>query len=488
MTQIWHIFRKDLRHHWPYVLLPVLVSMLLHLWSPLSLFVPSIANNDAWVTLLILLQPVASLLLVARLVQDEALPGTTQFWISRPYDWRCLVAAKGLFLLLLIHGPSLLVQLGGLARNGFSPWSHLSSVLAQQLAVFFTLILAGWAIAALTTHLAQFLLVFLCGFLALMFSFQLLPLRFPSGLDWMMDFLRYGLGFGVAALLIWWQYRRRARLGAYLIAGVGFVLVLLVPAIVSASRAIAWQELLSPSAVAPALSVQLDLSQQQAKITDFPTDTNNVYVRLPLAMTGFDDRDILVHRGEILLVTPQGERIPAWLHNIDKVPIGQGSQAWRQVLLVNRRELARIKSPVRIESKVVLSTYRRVASVELPLSPEPRWIEGIGWCVAGEWKGSVGLRVRCRHTTDNRDRITVDPVYQPGSSGWEYLTPMPESGGLGPRIQFAPVSVATSWARNFRGIRSFRLHRLTYEYTGPFTWTLDEVPLTDLVVEGTGRQ
>lgn len=232
--------------------------------------------------------------------------------------------------------------------------------------------------------------------------------------------------------------------------------------------------------------MHLDLSQQQPKIPEFPTDANNVYVLLPLAMTGFEDRDILVHRGEILLVTPKGERIPAWLHNIDKVSIGQGSPAWRQVLLVNRGELARIKSPVRIETKVVLSTFRRAASTELPVSKEPRWLAGIGWCVAGEWKGSFGLRVRCRQLTGNRHRIAVESIYEPGSSGSEYVVLMPESGRLGPTLQFAPVSVAISWARAYRGIQFFRLHRLTYDYTGPFTWALDDVPIADLVVEGSG--
>lgn len=244
MTQIWHIFRKDLRHHWPYALLAVVVSMVLHLWLPLSLSPEQIPGSDRISSFLNLLQPIAWLILLGRLMHDEAIPGTTQFWLSRPYDWRCLLAAKGLFLILVLHGPLLLVHLGALARNGFSPWPHFGSLLGQQLALFGTLALMAWALAAVTNNLANFLLLFLVGFLSAMFSIELFPFRFPAGLQWMLDFLRLGLGSAFAALLLRWQYMRRGSRMAVGIAAVGFLIVLVLPRAVGASRAIALQEYL----------------------------------------------------------------------------------------------------------------------------------------------------------------------------------------------------------------------------------------------------
>jgi hypothetical protein len=485
MTQILHIFRKDLRHHWPYALLAILVSIFLYLWFPLSLFPENSDKSSRLLQLLNLLQPVAWLLVVARLVQDEAIPGATQFWISRPYDWRCLLAAKSLFLILVLHTPLLLIHLGALARNGFSPWPHLGNLLMQQLAFFGTFVLIGWALAALTTNIAHFLLLFLVGAVTVGSTIELLPFRFPEGMEWMLDFLRLALSSAFMALLLLWQYSRRGSRIALVIAAVGFLMVLVLPRAVSASNALAWQKFLSPASVAPALAVQLNLSQPQISPEYLPANAKGAFVNIPLATKGFDERDLLFHQVEVLMVTPQGERIPARHLNIYKVPSEQGTNRWWHLILLDRRDLARVKSAVRIESKAVLSTYRRVTSVELAVSPEPRWIEGIGLCVAKVWPGTAGLRVRCRQAADNSDRITVEPMYPPGSGKSEPHVIQHQSGQMGPTFQYAPVSNTTTWTSIPPKIPSFRLRRLTYEYTGPFTWALDAVPIADLVVEGT---
>lgn len=486
MTQILHIFRKDLRHHWPYVLLAIVVSILLHLLLPVSLSLKDPRNHNEFSDLLGLLQPVAWLLVVARLVQDEAIPGTTQFWISRPYDWRCLLAAKGLFLILVVHTPLLLLHMGALARNGFSPWPHLGSLLMQQLGLFAAASLLSWAGAALTTNLAHFLLWFLVLGVAVAMGIQYQPLSLPQGLDWMPDFLRAACCSAFSALLLLWQYWRRGSRIALGIGAVGCLVLIFLPRAVSTAHAINWQKFLSPASVAPALTIQLDVLQPPLNPEDFPANANSVYASIPLAMKGFEERDFLVHVEAVWLVTTQGERIPVGYWNIYKVPSGQGAHQWRQVIFVKRRDLPRLKSAVRIEGRAILSTFRRVASAELPLSPEPSWIEGIGWCVAGEWRGSEGVRVRCRQTADNRNRVTVEPIDESGNSKSDRQSVLPQSGRLGPTLQLAPVSVATSWAANYRGIQSFRLQSLTYEYTGLFAWALDAVPLADFMVEGTG--
>ena len=38
-------------------------------------------------------------------VQQERVPGDRQYWLTRPYDWRCLLAAKNAFLLIFLAPP-----------------------------------------------------------------------------------------------------------------------------------------------------------------------------------------------------------------------------------------------------------------------------------------------------------------------------------------------------------------------------------------------
>ena len=45
-----------------------------------------------------LLLPIAAWVLIARVIHAEALPGTQQFWLTRPYSRGSLLAARPCFL------------------------------------------------------------------------------------------------------------------------------------------------------------------------------------------------------------------------------------------------------------------------------------------------------------------------------------------------------------------------------------------------------
>jgi hypothetical protein len=104
-------------------------------------------------------------LLIARLIHGEVLVGDRQFWITRPYEWPKLLAAKALFVALLLYLPFLLMEVAILLQAGFNPLSYIPGLLYRLLLislVFFPLI----ALAAITSDLVRMLLTVLGVYVA----------------------------------------------------------------------------------------------------------------------------------------------------------------------------------------------------------------------------------------------------------------------------------------------------------------------------------
>lgn len=155
MKRILRIFRKDVRHLWPkamlfWVLLGVAAAI-----DPL----PDNRHAGSFLHQLpLLLQPLACWLLAVGAIHEEELIGHQQYWLARPFSWKHLIAAKGMFLLVFVNLPLLVCQLATLAALGIPPLAWLPALLWRQ--VFFTifLILPAAAAAAVTRNLGQVLL------------------------------------------------------------------------------------------------------------------------------------------------------------------------------------------------------------------------------------------------------------------------------------------------------------------------------------------
>jgi|GEM_PF-3482342 len=144
MTQALHLFRKDLRHQSVdlviYFALLILTGFLVPTgWPGHS------SSNDMLPLLRSLLQvavPVFWLVMIARLVHEEAIVGDRQFWTTRPYQWSSLLGAKLLFVLVCIALPHFVMQwclafYGGVSplQAGF-PWSATMHVLIVWVPMF----------------------------------------------------------------------------------------------------------------------------------------------------------------------------------------------------------------------------------------------------------------------------------------------------------------------------------------------------------------
>ncbi len=205
MGQALAIFRKDVRHLWPRWIPAVALATLTGLVDSVPAALPSgaIMLHGLWM--------LSWLYLGASLVQQERLTGDRQFWLTRPYDWRLLLAAKALFLFAFATLPLIAVKAAVLAATGISPLRHAAMILAASLAATAVVGLISGALAAVTGSLMQFLWAFLAaaGMVALPFA-----LGADYG-DWdTLDWVRSaGMGILIAAAAIpvlLLQYRRRS--------------------------------------------------------------------------------------------------------------------------------------------------------------------------------------------------------------------------------------------------------------------------------------
>jgi hypothetical protein len=223
MRQALHIFRKDVR----FLRLPIALAFALtaaFAWSRARDH--SAAVQQPITTLLIL----AWWYLAAAPIYKETLVGDRQFWVTRPYRWRSLLAAKALFLVAFIHVPLLAADLTIVAGQGF-PVS-LRTLLWRQLGLAALVTLPAAAIASVTRSLAALAMT---GIAALICVLIVLSQFDNTRNDWAAAYWIRGtailvaLAGGAAATLVWQYARRRTAVGrAVAASGLGLALCVMV--------------------------------------------------------------------------------------------------------------------------------------------------------------------------------------------------------------------------------------------------------------------
>jgi len=175
MNQVLHIFRKDVRRHW----LEIIVSLLLlfgFAWK-MPMIWRQEPNYEApvwrWLFALLGISLCFSWwFLIVRVIQGESLVGDRQFWLTRPYQRRWLMAAKALFIISFVNVPVLIFDVALLASVGFRPWHYLPGLLQGQFLLTAFLIVPIATFSVITESPVQFLLI-LFGIVA-----------YISGLTW----------------------------------------------------------------------------------------------------------------------------------------------------------------------------------------------------------------------------------------------------------------------------------------------------------------
>jgi len=184
-------------------------------------------ENDFWTRLLLVLLPVSWLFAVVRAIQSDSLVGNRQFWLTRPYDWKQLLAAKCLFILAFVNLPLLILDLYLLARAGFAPAHYMVGLLWMQWLITLILVIPIAALATLTTTVVQLLLTLLVIVLYMVGS-SFVAERFPAASFTSTEPLPTILLIATPLAVIGLQYaRRRTILSRSLILGLMAALVLI---------------------------------------------------------------------------------------------------------------------------------------------------------------------------------------------------------------------------------------------------------------------
>jgi hypothetical protein len=213
------IFRKDVRHLWAEALVfPALLALAAWL-DPV--------NVDYKLQMVL---PAACWYIIVRVIHQEPLPGDRQYWLTRPYTWRDLFAAKVLFLALFVSLPFALFHAVTWAAHGIPVVQHLRTLFWK--ATFFTALYAvpAAAVAALTRNMAHAILAGLMAGLGWLLGQMVMPNRITNDVgsyDWMQTSgLAMVLLFGAAAiLLLQYSLRRTGVLRGLAAATVAVLLV-----------------------------------------------------------------------------------------------------------------------------------------------------------------------------------------------------------------------------------------------------------------------
>lgn len=394
MRQIIHIFKKDVRHHWPEILL-CQAALALFVWVEIDAWTNRgfyFGIFSFWHSACYWLLPVCWSLLMVRTVQGESLVGDNQFWITRPYEWRKLLGAKMLIILACISLPMLCAQIFFLKKADFLALHYVPGLFWMQLALTSMAFLPLMAMATVAKNMAQNLLVLLAvvGLLGGMLGLDMWldkdsAMSSADASDW----IQYAIVITACVTAIWLQYRHRrtgrARLfltsGAVVIA----IMVLVSPyvihgeadyPIVPDGNAVPFQGALSP------------ITPQRPKSPALMDEA--VTIQLPITGTGLTEGFIgQVNGVQLTLALPDGFQWKSKWEYGGPYLLLPGQNGWIQSFTLSYKDFQRLMpGPVRAKVSMALSFFRDQDAREIRVKEGVFAIEGVGRCQINGYRAS----------------------------------------------------------------------------------------------------
>jgi hypothetical protein len=423
MRQTLHIFRKDVQHFWPYAAVVLALTATLACLDPHTTpfyrpwSVDYIVDTIHWLVL-----PLAWWFTIAAVVHDETPAGDRQFWITRPYSWKSVVAAKTLFVLVFLMAPYFVTDCIVLSAKGFPPSGLLPGLLIRECLLAVVLMLPAFLLAAVTRGMREFVLGLLVVGVALVGLIEYsqfhqshpmldqLALSGSSGMLWRAVGWVSGLCPAVLLALVGWQYARRRTIAVRAIAAV----------------AAAWALLPFPSASALALKEPSAAGHREISVTFAPDrgalppdgrwdERSKVQVDVPIDVAGQDPE--LLECGLVSVdVIPQ-DGAPwhsGW--NQGTYAMRHGGKDWIEMRFDGALLQRLAAGPVALRAVLAVAVFDRQS---VRFRPNSRWqaIPGFG-TIEVETSGSDNVLVR---------RVPLrDPVAR-----WSYTIEQPGKGILG---------------------------------------------------------
>lgn len=303
LNQVWNIFRKDVRHQW----IEILISLVLLVgfaraqmveWS--RTFNGAIAFGVGGMIygivggLAVPLLPLSWMFLIVRAVHAESLAGDRQFWVTRPYDWKQLLAAKILFVVVFVNVPFFLSHVFLVYKAGFHPTHYLAGLLWLQLFWMFILLLPTAALAAVTRNVGHMLLALLfVGVFTTAYSMLTAAVPNSSFSD-SAGFVDIPLNIVAAIAVVLLQYSlRRTAQSRSLIAGLAIALILILVAT-------PYRRLIARAYPPAENSFPLQLSLTKAPTEIHYTQRNQVPITIQFLISGLPQNSFVKLNGYML--------------------------------------------------------------------------------------------------------------------------------------------------------------------------------------------
>ena len=378
---VWHIFKKDARRLWWMIALTLaLLGRLVHFDSLRVYATPG--SEEGWLNILL---PLAWSFLIALAMLEDPAESDTPFWATVPCKWPSLLAAKAVFVAIVIHVPYLVACAVILQSRGFPPAEYLTVLFSRQL-VLLAITTASVGLAAVVRNVTQFMALAILLATAITAPYM----------GWDRDganiaHIRHILAFTVAALAACWiaiaQYARR---NTFLSRQLGIGVILIVAAIwyLPQQRFYGLQSALyPPPTTAGELSVHLaDRLEPPPELrgVTLPLQFGAASVGVPIVMNGLRDHTHVRLEPGPWMLDAAGNRYPA-----DRAGGWRGMDpccanripSW-QILSLAPADYERIKnSPVTIYGRYFVDYYRPLDPVIVHYGSTVA-VAGVGNCAA----------------------------------------------------------------------------------------------------------
>jgi len=382
-TRVWNIFRKDVRHHWREIAASVALVAAMA-WSDISEWM----HPDSMVSapfaafvlqLVVPLVPISWMFLIVRAVQGESLVGDRQFWVTRPYDWRSLAAAKIAFVLVFVNLPLFLADVLLLAKAGFSPLSYVGSLFWLQLVWILLLFLPTAALATVTRSIAQMLLALLFIVLFVIGMSAIRPAIPNSGYDSDTGGVYFFLMIAAAFTVILLQYSRRKTTQSRLLL-VGLAVATVVVLVATPYRTLIERHY--PLANGTSLPLQLKLlPPEQNKIT---YAGRQMAVHFAFDVSGLPKDSFVVLNGRMLKLTnAQGAHWDSDWQDA-RMPIYSDQPSVNVDFYMNKEDYDRMKSSsVHAHLLLAFTRFHDANQRTLAIPSGEFFIPDFGFCAVG---------------------------------------------------------------------------------------------------------
>jgi len=404
VKQVAAIFVKDARRFWPEIAISVLLLAMFVLLYPVTWqhnsmvaetfsvsFTMGEGGRGFLAACLVVLVPVSWLVLIARVVHCERLVGDTQFWLTRPYEWPKLLAAKTIFLAAFLYLPFAVAQCALLIEAGFHPIAYAGPLCLNLLLVTVFLILPAVSLSVLTRGFARLMLVLL-GFVVIFIVVSVIAAYFPSeGSGWTPDLISGEIGFvillGGCAAAVWMMYARR-RLRAGWIAFGGALLLLWGMSWADPDRAV--MDRFFPSqrgGSAEVIEISYAAEGLRQPLSRDARDKDELEVSVPITSSVLQsDHAVVPEALRVTMEGPDGKRWQSHWQKFESAYFLPGSNASSFHFFMPRRVYEQWKSAsIGLNVEFALVSAKQTLQRTVALPDRDFAVDGFGLCTPWSW-------------------------------------------------------------------------------------------------------